>query len=263
MARFDEIGPLYDTTRRADPFLAGRLIEHLEVLPEQRYLDLGCGTGNYSLEVARRCARIIALDQSPIMISRAKTKSSATADIAWIIADAESLPLENGCVKGVMCFLAHHHFQDLDNAFAEVFRVLQSGGRFVLFNTAPDQLRGFWLAHYFPRVMEQAVEAYALLHTEERLESAGFTITRTDTYDVSPDLQDWFLYCGKHHPARYLEPRVRDGISAFGSSARDAREISRGCAKLADDIATDRFSRVASSYRNDRGDYTFWIANRP
>jgi ubiquinone/menaquinone biosynthesis C-methylase UbiE len=261
MAYYDDIGPCYDVTRRVDPYLAGRLIAHLDLQPGQRYLDLGCGTGNYTLEMARRSVAVLALDESPTMLAQAAAKS-AFSNITWILAQAELLPLANACVRGISCFLAHHHFKDLDQAFAEVLRVLESGGRFVLFNTAPDQLRGFWLAQYFPRVMEQAIRQCERLQTERRLGDAGFTIIKNDFYTVSPDLRDWFLYCGKHHPERYLEPRVRAGISAF-EAMRDSPEISTGCARLAEDIATGRFKQVASSYQNDRGDYTFWIAQKP
>jgi ubiquinone/menaquinone biosynthesis C-methylase UbiE len=262
MAHYDDIGAGYDTTRRADPYLAGRLIDHLAPLANQRYLDLGCGTGNYAVEVARRDVRVIAVDQSRAMIAAAKRKSAAASTIAWAIADAEFLPLANCCVKGAVCFLAHHHFHDVDQAFPDVFRVLDCGGRFVLFNTTADQLRGFWLGAYFPRMMEQAIELCERLDTRTRLENAGFVISKTEIYDVSSDLKDWFLYCGKHAPARYLDPSVRANISAFASPEQSS-EVARGCARLAQDIATGRFKEVAVRYRNDRGDYTFWVALKP
>ncbi|MGH7932137.1 MAG: class I SAM-dependent methyltransferase [Candidatus Binataceae bacterium] len=262
MALYDRIGIGYDTTRHADPYLASRLIHHLDPHPGHYYLDLGCGTGNYTIEVAKSDARIIAMDQSPAMLATAKSKSGLAPNIAWNIANAESLPLADNRVEGAVCFLAHHHFRDVHEAFREVFRVLQPAHRLVVFNASAEQLRGCWLAAYFPLMMEQAITFNEQLDTQRRLREAGFSIAETELYDIAPDLQDWFLYCGKHDPARYLDARVRAGISTFAARP-DAPEIAEGCVKLAADLTTGRFAEVASRYRSDRGDYTFWVARKP
>jgi ubiquinone/menaquinone biosynthesis C-methylase UbiE len=49
---YDRIGTHYDVTRRADSYILGRLIHHLRVESAGTYLDVACGTGNYSIAVA-------------------------------------------------------------------------------------------------------------------------------------------------------------------------------------------------------------------
>ncbi|MGA9721889.1 MAG: hypothetical protein WBQ86_05515 [Candidatus Binatus sp.] len=97
--------------------------------------------------------------------------------------------------------------------------------------------------------------------TVDVLASAGFRIACEEKYDVTPDLKDLFLYCGKHQPERYLDPRIRSGISSF-ADAPDAEEIARGLRRLAEDIESGRIKDVIREYAYDGGDYMFTVAER-
>ena len=54
---YDSIGIEYDTTRRADPYIAGRLAHHLALSKGGTYLDLACGSGNYTNALSARAGR--------------------------------------------------------------------------------------------------------------------------------------------------------------------------------------------------------------
>ena len=79
MALYDRIGVGYDDTRQADPYLRSRLIHHLRPSPNGRYLDIGSGTGNYTLAMHQADVEIYGLEISPIMLEAAKRKASAIA----------------------------------------------------------------------------------------------------------------------------------------------------------------------------------------
>jgi hypothetical protein len=49
---YDRIGIGYDTTRRPDPVIAERLGRHLAQDRSGNYLDIACGTENYTLTLA-------------------------------------------------------------------------------------------------------------------------------------------------------------------------------------------------------------------
>jgi len=258
MAIYDRIGVGYDATRRADPYLVSRLRHHLSLRSGQSYLDLACGTGNYTAAIAEGDTRLSAIDQSSVMLAAARKKSRCAT---WIRANADSLPFAAGAFDGAMSTLAHHHFPDIDAAFAEVFRILKPATRFVIFTFTPEQMRGYWLNEYFPRICERAIDQAGCLDTPNRLARVGFRNIASELYEVRPDLQDLFMYSGKHEPARYLDPRIRAGISGFAVNPYDS-EIAAGCARLADDIKTGRFGSVVARYRNDLGDYVFFTAHK-
>jgi ubiquinone/menaquinone biosynthesis C-methylase UbiE len=258
MALYDRIGAGYDDTRQADPYLRSRLIHHLRPSLHGRYLDIGSGTGNYTLAMHHADVDVCGLEVSPLMLEAAKRKSTA---IAWLNARAEAIPFAPASFDGATSTFVHHHFADPVAAFHEINRVLKPGARFVILNATAEQTRRYWLVEYFPRAIEKAVAPYARFDTVQMLTGAGFEIECEEKYDVAHDLKDLFLYCGKNRPERYLDPRIRSGISTF-ADAPDPDEIYRGLKRLADDIESGRINRVIRSFAHDGGDYMFTVARK-
>lgn len=258
MAVYERIGKSYDVTRRADPYIVSRLEHYLRAGAELSYLDVACGTGNYTLALSHTGGKWHAIDQSRRMIDAARKKSDA---IFWQLADVTRLPYSDGVFSGVVCTLAIHHFNSLATAFSEINRVM-AAGNFVLFTSTPEQTSRYWLAEYFPEAISKSAEQLPSLEAlEEALGAAGFQSVTTEDYCVREDLQDSFLYSGKHRPAMYLETTVRSGISTFAMLASET-EIEEGCRKLESDIQTGRIARVVRKYEHDAGDYKFVVARK-
>jgi len=254
---YDRIGGGYDATRRADPYIAVRLRELLGVRGGGRYLDLACGTGNYTMALAAAGGDWMGVDCSPVMINAARSKST---QVAWHVGDATTLPFPANGLDGVLCVLAIHHFPDRAAAFAEVRRVLCRGGRFVVFTAGRAQMRRYWLNHYFRDAMARSIDQMPDLdEVEAAMRGAGLVPRGREPYSVRPDLQDCFLYSGKDAPGRYLDPQVRAGISTFAALA-SADEVEVGCRRLADDIGTGRIQEVIAGCDDLEGDYTFVTA---
>ncbi len=258
MALYDRIGVGYDTTRQADPYLLSRLIHHLRPRADGRYLDVGSGTGNYTIAMHQAGVPICGLELSATMLQRAKEKGPA---IAWHNGRAEQLPFASRSFDGATCTFVHHHMADPVAAFEEVHRVLTPHARFVILNGTAEQMRHYWLNEYFPRMMQKATAPYDRFVTTGVLESAGFRIECEEKYDVTPDLKDFFLCCGKHRPERYLDARIRSGISSF-ADAPDQAEIASGVRRLAADIESGRIDDVIRKFAWDSGDYMFTVAER-
>lgn len=256
-ALYDSIGPGYQTTRRADPQLTAALWEHLAGQPTCRYLDVGCGTGNYTTALSRRGGVWTGIDASDSMLQAARR---AHPDLAWHHASAEDLPFPDGSFDGVMATLVIHHLQALPRPFQEVRRVLR-GGRFVLFTAFPEQMQHYWLQHYFPGMIERSAR---MMPSEAALRAAlteaGFVSVRVEPFHVSRDLQDLFLYAGKDRPELYLDPAVRANISSFRTLC-DESERANGLGALASDLRTGAFEAVARRYASTLGDYAFVIAD--
>ncbi|BCL35355.1 class I SAM-dependent methyltransferase [Nostoc sp. MS1] len=258
MAIYEQISKGYDLTRRADPYITSRLAQHLQIKPNDLYLDVACGTGNYTVALAEFGGVWRGIDQSSLMIDAAKKKSHT---VDWLVATVENLPYANQFFSGVVCTLAIHHFADLVSAFQEIHRVL-ANGKFVLFTATPEQIQNYWLIEYFPEAISQASQQMpSLSSVKSALEEVSFNSIQIEPYSIHQDLQDLFLYSGKHRPEFYLDANIRAGISTFSMLA-SVDEITHGCQKLATDINSGFIKEVIQKYKHDEGDYLFIIVDK-
>jgi SAM-dependent methyltransferase len=254
MEKYDKIGLNYNLTRRADPYLTSKFIEYLAPSPDNLYLDIGCGTGNYTTELQKAGYKFIGIDPSAEMLKKAKSKGSK---VDWVIGTAENTGLQSLSIDGILGSLTIHHWPDLDNAFRELSRVLKPKGTIVLFTSTPVQMKGYWLNHYFPTMLENSINQMPSFDiVKSAMEGAGLSIINTEPYSIKPDLEDLFLYSGKHNPNLYFQPEVRAGISSFSSLA-NAQEVKEGLEQLKIDIDSGQINQVMKAYENDLGDYLF------
>lgn len=257
--KYDRIGLGYNNTRRADPYLLSRLLHHLAAHELGEYLDIGCGTGNYTVAMHQKGLNFIAVDPSKEMLEKAKARNHV---IQWFRGKAEDLPLESDKVLGITASLTLHHWNHLEKGFKELFRVAKPGAKLVIFTSTPDQMEGYWLNHYFPEMLKDSIiQMPALDLVLENLQKAGFKGIKTEKYFVKNDLQDLFLYAGKERPDLYLNPQVRHGISSFSDLSRK-EEVEKGLYQLELDIKSGKIQDVIKTYENDRGDYLFVIAQK-
>ena len=96
-----------------------------------RALEIGAGTGYFSLNLARQgvIGKAVATDISPGMLERlAQTAQELNVDVETMQADAESLPFPDGSFDLVLGHAVLHHLPGLDKALSEFHRVLAPGG---------------------------------------------------------------------------------------------------------------------------------------
>jgi ubiquinone/menaquinone biosynthesis C-methylase UbiE len=259
-APYDRVSNAYDATRRPDPRLTDAILEQLRPERGSKYLDLGCGTGNYLAELAARGYAMTGLDLSEGMLRIAREKSPNSE---FINAPAEKMPVPDESLAGAFSCLAVHHFEDLEAMAREVYRVLEPDARFVIFTTEPSQTRTFWLNEYFGELMrssESLMPPVTRLVTV--LQRAGFRPVNVSTWDIPKDMVDLFLYGAKHQPALYLRDDVRHGITRF-RKAGESRSVQEGCRRLEQDILAGRIRNVLDRHPSDCGDYTFITGYKP
>lgn len=257
--KYDRIGMHYNATRTADPYLFSRMHDLLKTKKEGLYLDIGCGTGNYTKEFDKMGYQFIGVDPSARMLEKA---TSETSSVTWKLGKVENLDLPNESIDGVIATLTLHHWQDLTKGFASLEKVLKPNGRIVIFTATPNQMKGYWLNHYFPKMMRDSFfQMPSLAKINMCLQRNGLKIILTENYFVKPDLQDSFLYIGKQNPKLYLDTEVRRGISSFSSLSYED-EMSEGLENLSDDIQTGKINHIIKSYENKDGDYLFLIITK-
>lgn len=134
MARYDEFAEWYGRWVEdapgliADPAL-GRLPAELG---GQRWLDLACGAGRTSRELARRGAAVLGVDLSREMVALAR-HADTSRQIAYVVADINrpSEWWDGRPFDGATCEMAFMDIDDLEGTVAAVARVLRPGGRFL------------------------------------------------------------------------------------------------------------------------------------
>jgi trans-aconitate methyltransferase len=103
------------------------LVELLEPKAGERILDLGCGTGALTAEIAARGAETLGVDGSEEMIAQARKKFPA---LRFERCDARKLGFE-GEFDAVFSNAVLHWIPEAEQVIAGVARALKPGGRFV------------------------------------------------------------------------------------------------------------------------------------
>jgi ubiquinone/menaquinone biosynthesis C-methylase UbiE len=155
-----------------------RTIALARIVPGERVLEVGCGTGEIALRAKARAGphgSVAGIDPSPEMIAVARQKAArANLDIDYRVASVEALPFADATFDVVISSLMMHHLPDdlKPRTLAEIRRVLKPGGRLLIVDfTEPKsrlvRLQPVWLIH---RNLPSDVRDLPGL-----LEAAGFT----------------------------------------------------------------------------------------
>ena len=134
-ARYDGVADFYEGSN-PDSYASSPDVGLLALIGDvrdQRILDLACGHGRISRELARRGARVTGLDLSGALLDRARAiEQQAPLGIAYVHKDvASSRVLCDVVFDGVVSHFGLSDIDDLDGALRTVARVLGPGGWFV------------------------------------------------------------------------------------------------------------------------------------
>jgi trans-aconitate 2-methyltransferase len=103
------------------------LLELLAAQPGERILDLGCGTGQLTAQIARSGARVTGLDYSADMLADARKNFPG---LTFVSGDASAFDFSEP-FDAVFSNAVLHWVKNADGAAASIARALRPGGRFV------------------------------------------------------------------------------------------------------------------------------------
>jgi ubiquinone/menaquinone biosynthesis C-methylase UbiE len=106
-----------------------KVVELAQIKPDQRVLDVACGTGVLAREVVRRMGaygKVIGIDPSPGMLAVAR---KLTPTVEWREGVAEAIPFPDESFDAVVCQFGLMFFADRRKALGEMLRVLAHQGR--------------------------------------------------------------------------------------------------------------------------------------
>jgi ubiquinone/menaquinone biosynthesis C-methylase UbiE len=132
-AYFEAVAPQWDAMR--EEFFSEGVREKAYAAaglePGQAVADVGAGSGFIAEGLVRRGLRVIAVDQSPAMLSELERRLGSAA-IDAREGEAERLPLADGEVQRAFANMFLHHVERPAAAIAELARILAPGGRLIL-----------------------------------------------------------------------------------------------------------------------------------
>ncbi|MEM3459970.1 MAG: methyltransferase domain-containing protein [Candidatus Micrarchaeaceae archaeon] len=106
----------------------------IEFMSSDILCDVGCGTGNYTLQFARQLNAGVAIGVDiswamlELLVQHAQSKG--ITNVVAIRANAENLPLKDGSLCKVFNGCLHHLFPRIQSSVAETYRCLEQGGVF-------------------------------------------------------------------------------------------------------------------------------------
>jgi len=187
--------------RRASELALGICREIM--LPGQRWVDLGCGTGHLMRACSDLGASIIGADHDAHMVEFAKQKSADTPlwrNLHFIVAQVERLPFDNATLDGVIATSVMGCLPSPQDFFAEAHRVLRDAGHAVF--TFTNQSSGLLKLNSLPAHLtdlrhresnRQDIRLYRDTHVTANLEQLGFRILRVDFYNFVLQAGNWSM----------------------------------------------------------------------
>jgi ubiquinone/menaquinone biosynthesis C-methylase UbiE len=142
----------------------------LRILPPLVVADLGSGEGLLSELLARRCKKVIAVDNSEKMVEFGanKAKKNRLKNLEFRLGDLEAPPIEPGSVDLVVLSQALHHAKEPQRAIQSAHKLLRPGGQIMILDL---------LQHHFEKARELYGDrwlGFAESDLQRWLEAAGF-----------------------------------------------------------------------------------------
>ena len=235
------VADVYATITEADPALVSRIAEVLELRaadPQQqamrqtylgdiqfpqgaRVLDVGCGTGAVTRELATwpDVAEVVGVDPSPTFLASARALDRS-ANVRFVEGDTRALGFQDGSVDAVVFHTTLCHVPGPELALGEAARVLRPGGWLAIFDgdyatttvavTPADPLQACADAW----VGSSVHDPWLVRRLPGLLEGAGFTLVRMRSYG--------YVETGD---ARYTPTIIDRGVDALVAAERIGGEV--------------------------------------
>lgn len=158
-------------------------------------LDLGCGGGHVSYQVAEVAQSVIAYDLTPEMVAlvKAQAEERGLVNITTQVGCAERLPFDDGQFDAVISRYSAHHWQSITQAMLEIYRVIRPKGKVIMVDVLGNANP---LLNNFLQTIETIrdpshVKDYSLSEWLYFAEMTGFRVETIEKQTLMLDFASW------------------------------------------------------------------------
>ena len=167
-----------------------QLLELTGIAPGAAVLDLCCGVGRHSLELARRGFRVTAVDRTKLYLKRARRAAEAAGlDIEFVESDMREFCRPDSFDIVINLFTSFGYFENPDDdvrVVENVSRSLKDGGHFAVESMGKEVLARIFLPNNWDEGEDGTLFLERRKPTQDwgRMENQWIVINGTDRFDI-------------------------------------------------------------------------------
>ena len=110
------------------------ILNAIEIKPDFVVVDLGCGSGYFTVPLAAKAKKVYGIDVQKEMIDylREKIRKLKIKNVTLIVSKPSEIPLENESVDVLLSVNTLHEFGNRERMIEEMKRVVKKGGRLLI-----------------------------------------------------------------------------------------------------------------------------------
>jgi len=182
--------PFTQNAAHSAEYAVKRLTTLSDVSKKDPVLDVACGSGLLSCELARVAHHITGIDITPAMIEANLLKEEKNLNnIKYEIGDVSHLPYDDASFSLVVTRYSFHHLVDPSSVLSEMKRVCMRKGRVVVIDVTPASAN-VGMYNYIENLRDPShIKALTFAELQEMFKEIGLTIINTDFFKIEMDLK--------------------------------------------------------------------------
>ena len=201
---------------------ARRLVDALPADTIGRVLDVACGPGIVTCELAATAREVVAFDLTPEMLAKAQARCEmhGLRNVAFKEGSATDLPFAEDYFDAVVSRLSLHHFQDPRRVLGEMRRVARPGGALIIADVTSSEAADKSAVQNAIEVLRDPSHVRMLPASEflGLVRDAGLVIELIATWDKPREFEEWAGIVADDERIRPLRTLVR-ALAAGGEDA--------------------------------------------